>query len=632
MKKIIISIVVILIIIGSIFIVYALIKKDNNQTPKVDDIYKKYINNEITIDEYVRNILDNSSSSNNIDNFIYDNYDKLDKSTINYYIEKINLTDITFEIDKENSNDVSISDIFIPTVSAKEKITNLNHVVLSKNNNFIIWYTTTGTSKTALEVAQKLADGLEESLESYRITLGKEYQFESKNLNKGKRYENMANILTTNNIDTKYLDEAMQVYLVEYDDTALARYVTRRTASKLSSDVQEFFKTDINGAIAQPYILIKPSSMTNYETLNQLYNHELFHHYQYEVLCGHFACELSDDPYILEATANWASSLITPKTTNEGFLNDWAGSALNHTDNFLSKSMIQEYGETTLGYGLFVYLANYSSNVENGIKLILDSIYKHNSLKYLYNNASQKDLVKVSHTLAVNNIKQDYSNKNLNAAPSFEAKLPIKQNITNDDIDHNINRTLNPLGIEYYKIDKNNLKAELKINNDIAAFLINVTDDKIEIVDQATYDDKQYTFNLNNYENAYLAIANLELTEELEYSITFKEKKENFISFDDCLANLDDELIKQISTYYYDDNGIVYKIRFTLFFADGVDVRTWLTDPVSYTNFVYGDNTIRFDYKDEVIKKYLGEPSIVTYRNYFETFCGKAEVDYDPGN
>ena len=132
-----------------------------------------------------------------------------------------------------------------------------------------------------------------------------------------KKYKNQVSILENAGIDSGYLESAMQVYLVNYTDSSLALYVGR--SGLLRKLINSLKGGDEYDAIVSPYILIKPSSFDDNERLEQLYNHELFHHYQYEILCGHSECEPGEDPYIIEATANWASSLVTKKTDNNGY-------------------------------------------------------------------------------------------------------------------------------------------------------------------------------------------------------------------------------------------------------------------------------------------------------------------------
>ncbi len=82
--------------------------------------------------------------------FIANTYgNKITDTILKYYLNRVLLTGITFDLNKENEA-VKDDDIiaFADTVHASDiaKKINLNKVVLSGNGNFVVWYTTTGGS------------------------------------------------------------------------------------------------------------------------------------------------------------------------------------------------------------------------------------------------------------------------------------------------------------------------------------------------------------------------------------------------------------------------------------------------------------------------------------------------------
>ena len=292
-NKSIIAILIILItlLVSAIVIVYFIKNKNDNLTQKenVDisnQLYSDYMNNNITTDEYVRyllytqydtSMLDKkyqkllkSDSSINIEDLINKYYKELSTETLNYYAKKINLNNITFELDKENEeqtddNKIALSDMFIQTVYAKsDKVTNLNKVVLSKNGNFVVWYTTTGNSATNYESALKIADGLENTISKYDSLFNSKYNYNSNVISKGTTYKNQQKILENSNIDTNYLESAMQIYLVNYNDSSSAQYISGYGKGK--EILNSVFGGDNYGTIAYPYIVIKPSSFNDFVT------------------------------------------------------------------------------------------------------------------------------------------------------------------------------------------------------------------------------------------------------------------------------------------------------------------------------------------------------------------------------
>lgn len=538
-NKIIIGIVIFaLIIIISIigFKIYKHNHKEQNNNGDVfitQQLWNDYQDGKITTDEYVRynlyaeydnSLLDKKYSSLQRNQVAFDTdelidkyYNELSDDTLRYYVSKTNLDNITFELDKENENSkndkLSMSNLFVDTVYAQNiKVTNLNKVFLSQNGNFMIWYTTTGDSATDYNTVKKLANGLEKTISEYDKIFDSKYDFNSGILSKGKTYQNQIEILKNENIDEKYLESAMQVYLVNYSDDSLAKYV--RGSQNMIKFWYKIKDGDKYGSIILPYILIKPSTFENFENIEQLYNHELFHHYQHNVLCGTSNCVMGNDPYIIEATANWASALVTHKTNDKGYLNEWAGTARKYASTYMSDEFINKYGINTVGYILYVYMYNYASNASNGIQKIINSIYQDNALKYLQDNTTTEELAKIQTILSYENLLQDYSNKNLIVETEFNAPIQIKETIT---IEKNINDVkIHPLAIDYYLLDVNSKEQQYEIklirdNASINVSLIGEINGKYKLLENSSIKKENFVFNTNyydEYDKLYIAVSN----------------------------------------------------------------------------------------------------------------------------
>jgi len=522
-------------------------KNNENEVLITHKLRKDFEEGKITVDEYVKynlyaeydtSLLKDEYSSfqkNQVaihtDELIDEYYDELSDETLKYYIEKINLDNITFELDKENKqvddDSVALADIFVEDVYAKEEnVTNLNKVVLSSGGNFVVWYTTTGDSAITKNEAQKVANDLEKTVQKYNDFSSNDFNFEGNILSKGKTYDNQKEILENQDIDVSYLEDAMQVYVVEYSDDSIAKYIQGY------GGLLELFNTirggDSFGSIAFPYILLRPSSFDDYERLSQLYNHELFHYYQHNVLCGSNSCQTSKDPYITEATANWASSLVTNKTNNTGFLNEWSGIARTFSSNLMSDEWSSKYGIENVGYALHIYLYNYTNLVNNGTSKIIESIYKDNSLEYLQDNAIIEELAEIQSTIAYKNFSQDYSNKNLNVDLNFNADIKLKETINKGKNIENV--TLNKLGIDYYLIDMekgNTFELELiRDNKNVIATIIGEKDGVYELLENSPISSDTYIFDASEhsgYSKFYLAISNSRLTNTYTYNIKIKQ-------------------------------------------------------------------------------------------------------------
>lgn len=573
-KKIILKLTVVVSVIFLIFIfIFGLSKLENNniELGKQEELIPNKVlqnqlladfqNGEITTDEYVKyniygkydkSMLDDKYSTipdfGNIETLIRKYHNELSDETLKYYVEKVNLNNVTFELDKENissegkdDNKIGLSNFFVSKVYAKsDKVTNLNKAVLSSEGNFIVWYTTTGDSASDYNSAKKIADGLEETVEKYDDKFGSEYSYSVNFISKGKKYENQLKILKNSGIDESYLDSAMQVYLVEYEVDSLARYIAGYGI--LREVLYEFVGGDENGSIAFPYILIKPSSFSDSERLEQLYNHEMFHHYQYYVLAEKLNKEVGEDEYILEATANWASSLITNKTTTKGYLNEWAGSAREFSSDLMSEEWANTYGKDMVGYALFVYLYNYSTTVKEGTSKIIQSIYEDDSLKYLQDNSTVHNRNVIQREILLKNLLQDYTNKNLIVDKDFNSGIVAKQTIS-DDIDLD-NIKISRLGIDYYKLNKENsnfniyikIKIDKESTKEVSVYLLLEKDNILDVVESFDFSTLREgepllgTINPIDYDNAYLVFVNRSTIEDFDYS--FRVDKEDMIGKD----------------------------------------------------------------------------------------------------
>ena len=573
-KNRLITVFVILIIISCSLIVSGIILQElqveeelpNNSGDIINEqLWQDYQNGKISTDEYVKYNLytayDSSllpkiySKSNNriaiihVEDLINKYYNELFDDTLRYFAEKINLANVTFELDKENTetNDkVTISDLLIEKVDAKsEKVTNLNKAILSSNGNFVVWYTTTGDSATSYEAAKKIADGLEATVSKYDELSSNKFKYVSNVISKGNKYQDQVEILKNSNIDVSYLENAMPVYLINYDGNSLASYLSGYGIGR--EIINKIFGSDPNGAITFPYILIKPSSFSDFESLEQLYNHELFHHYQKQILCGSDICEDGGDPYILEATANWASSIVSINTKSLGFLNDWAGTARKYASTFMSNEFANQYGTGSVGYAMFVYLSNYASFVSNGTEKIVQSIYESNSCKYLNDNAYNSELEQIQKNIVLKNLSQDYDNNNLLVSKNYGSGITVKKEITGAAKIENIE--LNRIAIDYYqlKIDNNSdFEITLKGNNissgQVYAYIIAEQNNTYEIINSSQYYAHDHIFeniNSSDYDNLYLAIANISLTTNYNYS--FEVEKGEILQEDEVLEN--DEIL-----------------------------------------------------------------------------------------
>ena len=632
----------------------------NSKLTTAEALYNDYSKKKLTTDEYVKNLLFDKynedlledkykslkkSDLSDIDRFIKSHENELSESTLKYYAEKLALKGVTFELNKDNNekgeDKLALSDLFIKEINASEEsVTNLEHALLSKNKNFIVWYTNSGESAVDYNTAKTVADGLENTVEDYKKIFNSDFILKIDIFSKGDIYNKQKNILKKENISEEYLEKALPVYLVNYTDNVIATYIggsgfIRKLWDKISGG-------DKYGAISMPYIIIKPSELKkDSERTMQIYNHELFHHYQYTSLCGDTECEPGNDPYILDATANLASALVTKKTTTYGFLNEWAGTARTYSSNLLSKEWIKKYGEDKVGYALFVYLYNYSK-LFGGIDMITKSIYEDNALEVLSSYAGTNGSIEVQRELSLKNLTQDYDNMNLIQSPDYDGKLNIidVNNYIND------NKSLNeiyPLAINYYKLSYNkdkyydiNFKRE---NYNAVLFLITEKNNRFAVIDSVEklydHDNTLSTKDYSSYDNLYVVVANTKPVSDT-YELTFtpkkREKKKNYyLSFYDC-SIMSEDISKKIDTYYFNEADISYKLVVTQYFTNDVDIEDYyetIQDNKNYINAKVKNNIIQYQYSDDAFDKYQTLKTKEKISNYYGSICNLGCIDGD---
>ena len=693
-KKVIISLIVVviaavLICLPGLFLKSKSSKKETLEPEEVSPevIWEDYNAGKISIDDFVKKSIDNPSDYVCIDLFICNNIDQLSESTLTYYLDKIQLKNVSFGLDKENDEKKSSKNgLFAKPVYAAEEDTlyDLNQVVQSPQGNFVVWYTTTGESAITKEDAERIANELEDSIKSYKLHFGRDYTFESDTLSRFLRYKDQQRVLAENGIDTACLENTMQVYVLDYDNNEnnLAKYVSRRVDKKIKEYALDTWGKDKlsfnDGSIILPYILVKPSSLSDIERSKQVINHEMFHHYQYEILDG--ALPYKDervfqitDELIYDATANWASALITPHDTIEGFLNEHAHTARKYADRLLSDEMIDKYGKDGLSYSLFVYLYNYMNNVDKGATKIIESIYQDDGFLYLQFNSTYAERARVQEEVALRDLSQDYENKNLIAAPSLESTVPIKAE--NPEMGHVFNSTLTPFAIEFYKITDTSLQAKMTGINNVAAYLIKYQDGKYEVIDKVTTLCDEYVFDLTEYDCQYLAVANLGLTYNSEYQVSFstadKAVKDttslaptsteetttteepttstsdldvkNYISYE-TTNHWNEEILRDIETYYFDENGFVCGRTVTLYIAEEEGLMDAFVRNVTdsyhlYTNVKIEGNMLQYDFTEEaIIQGHDNERTKESIIGFYEVYEGPGggnvdgyvRTDYNP--
>ena len=163
----------------------------------VKNIESDYNKGLITTDEYIeqlaysifdKNLLDYKYSSLNLDfnkpselfAKAFANYAELSDETLLYVFEKYTLADVTWEVEEATASSNNSSNYQVtPLVSPNADVSKLDNVVMSSNNNFLVYYTEDGANAITPSEAEKIADFLEEVVVAYEEEFGLEYNYRS---------------------------------------------------------------------------------------------------------------------------------------------------------------------------------------------------------------------------------------------------------------------------------------------------------------------------------------------------------------------------------------------------------------------------------------------------------------------
>lgn len=445
--------------------------------------------------------------------------------TAKYILEQYFLSDVTFNIDnKTNTNsNVNINPSFMDNTnenkySTKNK-TNLNKVLLSSSGNFLIWYTTEGDSKITDAQAKSIADSLDNTVKQYDSFFNTTYKFKSElDFEDNEKFKSQEKILESFGYDKNLLGKKLSVYIFHKkdDSSAAAVYNHQIISTKIINEITKKLNEEIfNGAdydiqyINVPYVIFYSNNFSNMSSSLATINHELFHHYQNQILPfkNSEKREGFDKKYpILEATANWASSKVSKndggKDVEGHLLNGWAAYAKTYHKNMFSDELFGSRG----GYEYFTFLDSYEKNVSNGLNKIVDSIFEENAFDYLENNASKNEMKNTFQYMALRTLDQDYLNKNLLAITSNKMFSFEVDEIKIGDSKNNI--TLYKGGFDYYKFNKVDESAffNIKLNSSYdsaSLMLIAYKDGKYSVLNDYDLDIEYTTIDLSKYKNFY---------------------------------------------------------------------------------------------------------------------------------
>ena len=354
-------------------------------------------------------------------------YDKLSDETLMYIYDKFTLTDVNWNVSEDETKVSDMnndgSDYEVRLMNNDAKLSQLDEVKLSDNGNFLVYYTKKGHNAITDIDAGRIAGILEQSVDTYKSKFGYDYKYNahfevlSPDMSEcppvGSKRK-ACRLLKSNNIDTKYLNTAMPVYIIETgSDDLLGYYMPYYNEfAQIIVKIETLFKDrgipleQSAATYSFPYFVVN-SNMGSLDNTNIVTAHELFHHYQHYICGDGKYVECPEGNFTIETTANFAS-------INVNNINKYNTAVNRQAANFSSDSEVS-IDKAADGYGAFVFAYNYADIVPNGSKYVFDSVKYENRLDYFADKAGDK-YKDVLVTTASKNLTHDYSNQLVIAA------------------------------------------------------------------------------------------------------------------------------------------------------------------------------------------------------------------------
>ncbi|MBE6160304.1 MAG: zinc ribbon domain-containing protein [Lactobacillales bacterium] len=466
-----------------------------------------------------------TESQLNLVEIMEENYDKLDKDILKFYLKNKSLSNVY--LGKKDSDSVkqtnSDTDYVVKRLSDEETLPSehvLDKVILSPNNKFLIWYTTTGDDAITDEDAKEIGKGLESTVAYYEQYFGIKYSYDPYVDNKlfNSDYKKAKKALKEYGISESNLKSAMSIYVYNTgSEGTAASYNDEQDGAKIINRSLYLDILDKDGVINYPYIIINKRAFVNSkESLIQLYNHELFHHMQY-LYCmenSKARCKAGDELY--DAIANYASAKSSKTTGKNNFLNEWAGIYRENTSTKLI-DIVNHAGDT--GYALFTYFDAYSNKVSNWKDVVMKAHLEKDAFAYIQKNTSKEDLINVINELAYNTLSQKYSNNNFLAIFDIKYKQDLNEKKVYD-------LSVNAGSIDYFELNNKTVLNVKNVNSEYVTLKVygsknNQYKELVSSKDKIDLDTAYYS----NYDKLYLVVTNGDLTNSYKYTIDIKDTK-----------------------------------------------------------------------------------------------------------
>ena len=482
------------------------------------------------------------------------NLDQLSDDTKAYIFGKYSLDFVQWDVENTETDNKS-SDLnsskYENVINTDAWVETLDSVILSKKGHFLLYYDAKGNYPVDKKKVEDLADFLEDAIVEYEKKYGLKYEYKSELQNWLKTphakiaQDHAKSLLKKNDIDTKYINTAMPVYLINmgYSIDIPAYY---NGATGLGSLGQVIFQSEelfpgwigvgdeelktpageiqtgtASSTYTFPYFVINSqiSSMVDTKLISA---HELFHHYQHYICGDGIYKDCASGGFTVETTANLVAI--------DSFYTNKKGTAISEHSADYSRVFTQDSIDTIReGYPAYVFAYNYKELVPNGTKKLFNSLKHENALQYLYEESSGK-YKNVLTLTAEKALTMDYKNKEL--LPYYEGQSdPIFPKNRAQLLNYaNRSDVINYSAIQYYYIDptiyRDNIQLKVtKTSNDngnLILLLFNTKGNKYNMVFTHNL-DKDFIINMKDFEKVgdlAIAIINVSPNTNLNYYIS----------------------------------------------------------------------------------------------------------------
>lgn len=588
--------------------------ESNSFTKKIEEDYK---NGVLSKDEYIMqlaySIYDTSKINNKYKlsklNFnepteLFEKFEgminELSDDTIKYIFEKYTLSNVKWNVEKKSkttatSNDLlnGIFDYKVKALDSKDAdVSKLDHVKLSSNGNFLIYYTKEGINAITDSDAEKISKFLEAAVSGYKSKYNLDFKYDAQlsesvlgTVNEvisfglfSQSTTKASQLLKNNNIDTKYLKTAMPVYIIDTDvenTSALGYYVA--PIGGFAETILRVYNIFGNNGVkvdnmlttySFPFFVVS-SSLNDFDDTKIVLAHELFHHYQ-KYICGNGNYgECPSGNFTTETTANQAAIQVVDVNKTGTVINNHAGGYINDIESSMDQIGYKYNGDSGLGYGAFVFATNYANMVSGGANHMFNSMKTTEALKYIYDNSNGK-YKDVLLSTAEKNLTLNYSNKLLIAnsdgvllyPPNHKdiGKINIKQN-----------ETINYSSMHYYYITPRDYgtKSQISFNSssDNLTLLLFVQENN-SYKYLYTYDlNQEFVINIDdfsNYKEVVFTIVDSSIsgTDTYSYELDNNGTKRQTVTAKSLkLETLEDKIndFSSFDCYYIEDDDDVYR-------------------------------------------------------------------------